>query len=70
MNYASVIFVFVMACSLFYYYFRARHWFQGPGRSLQPDLDPDMIDDSITEGSKTSSFLNVQKRPVTGSSLK
>ncbi|KAG1145550.1 hypothetical protein G6F37_009853 [Rhizopus arrhizus] len=70
MNYASVIFVFVMACSLLYYYFRARHWFQGPGRSLQPDLDPDMIDDSITEGSKTSSFLNVQKRPVTGSSLK
>lgn len=31
MNYASVIFVFVIVSSLIYYYFYARHWFKGPG---------------------------------------
>ncbi|RCH98456.1 hypothetical protein CU098_003769 [Rhizopus stolonifer] len=37
MNYASVIFVFVMVCSIGYYHFRARQWFHGPGKSQEPD---------------------------------
>ncbi|KAL0136402.1 amino acid permease-domain-containing protein [Mucor lusitanicus] len=49
MNYASVIFVFVMLWSVGYYYFRARKWFTGPGKSLEddPQLNPVTFDDSF-----------------------
>ncbi|KAI8376636.1 amino acid/polyamine transporter I [Choanephora cucurbitarum] len=42
MNYASVIFAFVMFSAVGYYHFRARHWFHGPGKSQEPDpqLEP------------------------------
>lgn len=48
MNYASVIFTFVMVCSVSYYYLRAKHWFHGPGKSLEedPQLQPVTFDDS------------------------
>ncbi|KAG2207222.1 hypothetical protein INT47_012275 [Mucor saturninus] len=49
MNYASVIFVAVMICSVSYYYLRAKEWFHGPGKSLEddPQLDPVSFDDSF-----------------------
>lgn len=49
MNYASVIFVFVMLVSVSYYYFRARAWFHGPGKSLEddPQLNPVTFDDTF-----------------------
>ncbi|KAI8975093.1 amino acid permease-domain-containing protein [Mycotypha africana] len=37
MNYSSVIFVGVMLWSIAYYHFRARKWFNGPGKSLEQD---------------------------------
>ncbi|KAI8336017.1 amino acid/polyamine transporter I [Blakeslea trispora] len=42
MNYASVIFSFVMLSAVGYYHFCARHWFHGPGKSQEPDprLEP------------------------------
>jgi hypothetical protein len=49
MNYASVIFVFVIGCSVGYYYLRARKWFNGPGKSMEPDpqISPVTFDDSF-----------------------
>ncbi|GAA5795464.1 amino acid/polyamine transporter I [Helicostylum pulchrum] len=49
MNYASVIFVAVMVCSVGYYYFSARKWFHGPGKSMEEDprLSPVTFDDSF-----------------------
>ncbi|KAI8343196.1 amino acid/polyamine transporter I [Chlamydoabsidia padenii] len=37
MNYASVIFCFVIFVSVGYYFAFARKWFQGPTKSLEPD---------------------------------
>lgn len=70
MNYASVIFVFVMVCSLSYYHFRARYWFHGPGRSLQPDptVFEDNMDDSIVRISKDDT-LDIKKRKATSSAI-
>ncbi|KAI8884439.1 amino acid transporter [Backusella circina FSU 941] len=49
MNYASVIFVFVIGCSVAYYYLRARKWFHGPGKSMEadPQISPVNFDDSF-----------------------
>ncbi|KAI7898409.1 amino acid/polyamine transporter I [Cokeromyces recurvatus] len=49
MNYASVIFVFVMVASLSYYFLRAKEWFHGPGRSLEDEgqLNPVTFDDNF-----------------------
>ncbi|KAI9480465.1 MAG: amino acid/polyamine transporter I [Benjaminiella poitrasii] len=49
MNYASVIFAFVMLASLAYYFLRAKKWFHGPGRSLEEEgpLSPVTFDDSF-----------------------
>lgn len=43
MNYASPVLVFVLVASLGYYGVRARKWFHGPGKSMEPDpfLDDD-----------------------------
>ncbi|CEG80247.1 hypothetical protein RMATCC62417_14610 [Rhizopus microsporus] len=37
MNYAIVVFCGVIGASIAYYQFRARHWFHGPGKSMEPD---------------------------------
>lgn len=41
MNYAIVVFVGVLGASVVYYHFRARKWFNGPGKSMEhdPQLD-------------------------------
>ncbi|CAO3591641.1 unnamed protein product [Absidia cylindrospora] len=44
MNYASVIFVFVIGASVLYYQFRAKHWFTGPGRSIELPGDSYTVD--------------------------
>ncbi|CAO3679991.1 unnamed protein product [Rhizopus stolonifer] len=37
MNYAIVVFSGVIGASVAYYYLRARKWFHGPGKSMEPD---------------------------------
>ncbi|SAM06451.1 hypothetical protein [Absidia glauca] len=37
MNYASVIFCFVIFASVGYYFVYARKWFKGPSKSMEPD---------------------------------
>ncbi|KAG1473240.1 hypothetical protein G6F56_001069 [Rhizopus delemar] len=37
MNYAIVVFSGVIGASVAYYYLRARRWFHGPGKSMEPD---------------------------------
>ncbi|KAI8069179.1 amino acid/polyamine transporter I [Gongronella butleri] len=48
MNYASVIFVFVIMVCVIFYYTRARHYFTGPSMSLEPDeyLDEGIVADN------------------------
>ncbi|KAI9250050.1 amino acid/polyamine transporter I [Sporodiniella umbellata] len=52
MNYASVIFVFVIASSLLYYYFYARNWFKGPGSYNTADTLVDETDFMIRSCAK------------------
>ncbi|KAL0088535.1 amino acid permease-domain-containing protein [Phycomyces blakesleeanus] len=47
MNYACAPLVFVLGGSIGYYHFRARKWFTGPGRSLEPD--PQIDGPAVTE---------------------
>jgi hypothetical protein len=37
MNYAVVVFTAVIGASVAYYYFQARKWFRGPGKSMEHD---------------------------------
>ncbi|KAI9279328.1 amino acid permease-domain-containing protein [Sporodiniella umbellata] len=47
MNYAIVVFTGVIGASVAYYYFRARKWFHGPGKSMEPDHILDNISDNL-----------------------
>lgn len=71
MNYASVIFVFVMVCSVSYYHFRARSWFHGPGKSMEedPQLNPVTFDDTFepvtftpVENKNNISHIDINKK--------
>ncbi|KAG1464241.1 hypothetical protein G6F46_002927 [Rhizopus delemar] len=43
MNYAIVVFTGVIGASVSYYHLRARKWFHGPGKSMEPDPILDTI---------------------------
>ncbi|KAG2234672.1 hypothetical protein INT48_005824 [Thamnidium elegans] len=66
MNYASVIFVAVMVCSVGYYYFSARKWFHGPGKSMEEDprLSPVTFDDSFEPVTFNSGKLDSNRSDI------
>lgn len=66
MNYASVIFVAVMVCSVGYYYFSARKWFHGPGKSMEEDprLSPVTFDDSFEPVTINSGKLDSNRSDI------
>ncbi|KAI8058857.1 amino acid/polyamine transporter I [Thamnidium elegans] len=66
MNYASVIFVAVMICSVGYYYFSARKWFHGPGKSMEEDprLSPVTFDDSFEPVTFNSGKLDSNRSDI------
>ncbi|KAG2197835.1 hypothetical protein INT47_009716 [Mucor saturninus] len=53
MNYAIVVFGGVMALSVAYYHFRARQWFSGPGKSMEPDPQLEGFGDNAMTDYKT-----------------
>ncbi|KAI8977522.1 amino acid permease-domain-containing protein [Mycotypha africana] len=57
MNYAVVVFFGVIGASVLYYHFRARQWFHGPGKSMEPDpqLDGIPFEDTTHDGKKNHS---------------
>jgi amino acid transporter len=75
MNYAIVVFGGVIGLSVVYYHFRARKWFTGPGKSMEPDtqleefpVDVPMVDrkdfktQSHSDSSSQDSSVDVSKK--------
>lgn len=58
MNYAIVVFSGVIGASVLYYYARARHWFHGPGKSMEhdPQLDGLPVDTAVTKKNRPEDF--------------
>ena len=56
MNYACVPLVAVLGGSILFYQFRAKKYFTGPGKSLEPDpyLDENVSFDSSETGGSTA----------------
>lgn len=74
MNYASVIFVFVIGASVLYYQLLAKHWFTGPGRSIELPADSYASDtyiinerlhhqDGLTQPGTSQSFKDLEPTP-------
>jgi hypothetical protein len=61
MNYASVIFCFVIFASVGYYYLYARHWFKGPTKSLEPD---EFMDEGFAAHKQQEQFDKYQVQQV------
>ncbi|KAI8086079.1 amino acid/polyamine transporter I [Halteromyces radiatus] len=63
MNYASVIFCFVIFASVTYYFVYARKWFKGPSKSMEPDefLDEGFVPNKHQEHEEKYEISEVER---------